>query len=362
MSWPAEAVTVRVPATSANLGPGFDALGLALARYDEVQVLVTPGGLEVEVSGEGAHTARAGEDHLVVRAMRAAFEAAGRQPPGLRLRCVNRIPHGRGLGSSAAAIVAGAVAANSLLIRGGAPGLADGELYALAAGIEGHPDNVAACLAGGLTIAWLEDGGPRLVRLSPLPQIAPVVCIAPDALATAQARAALPDTVRHADAAANAGRSALLVAALTADPTVLLAATQDLLHQPYRAPVMPATAGLVGRLRGAGIPAVVSGAGPSVLAFLGGAASAGLGELGSIVKETGNAWLVSPLDVDRQGASVQFGPPAAKSGNALRKAWSGHGLRQARPGTAASPEPQDRSSFSATHGELSREYRGLSWC
>jgi len=400
MSWPAEALTVRVPATSANLGPGFDALGLALARYDDVQAAVTPGGLAIEVSGEGEHTSGAGEDHLVVRAMRAAFAAAGRQPPGLGLRCVNRIPHGRGLGSSAAAIVAGVVAANALLTCGGAPGLADDELYALAAGIEGHPDNVAACLAGGLTIAWLQDGVPRLVRLSPLPEIAPVVCIAPGALATARARRALPETVTHADAAANAGRSALLVAALTADPSVLLAATEDLLHQPYRAPVMPATADLVGRLRGAGIPAVVSGAGPSVLAFPAGASggattgrvggsggtvppgraggsrgvvppgqqrpgavtSADLGVLGSIVKETGNAWLVSPLNVDRQGASVQFGPPVANSGSTLRKAWSGGGLRQARPGTAASPEPQDRSSSSATHGELSREYRGLLWC
>jgi homoserine kinase len=184
-------------------------------------------------------------------------------------------------------------------------------------------------------------------------------------LATAQARKALPDTVEHDDPAADAGCGALPAAALTADPAVLLAAAQDLSHQPCRAPVRPATArlaGLAGRLRGAGIPAVVSGAEPSVLAFLGGPTSARLAELGSIVKETGNAWLVSPLDVDRQGASVQFGPPAAKSGHALRKAWPGSGLRQARPGTAASPEPQDRSSFSATHGELSREYRGLSWC
>ena len=162
-------------------------------------------------------------------------------------------------------------------VPGDPPGLTDDEVYALAAQIEGHPDNVAACLAGGLTIAWLEDGGPRLIRLSPLPQISPVVCIAPDALATAQARKALPDTVSHADAAANAGRSALLVAALTADPTVLLAATQDLLHQQYRAPVMPATADLVDRLRRAGIPAVVSGAGPSVLAFPAAEPSAGVG-------------------------------------------------------------------------------------
>jgi homoserine kinase len=362
MSWPAEAVMVRVPATSANLGPGFDALGLALTRYDDVTAAVTPGGLAVQVSGEGEHTSSEGEGHLVVRAMREAFAAAGRQPPGLSLRCVNRIPHGRGLGSSAAAIVAGVVAANALLARGAPPGLTDAEVYALAAGLEGHPDNVAACLAGGLTIAWLEDGGPCLARLSPLPEITPVVCVAPGTLATAQARRALPETVRHADAAVNAGRSALLVAALTVDPAVLLAATQDLLHQPYRAPAMPATAGLVGRLRDAGIPAVVSGAGPSVLAFPSVVTSADLGVLDSIVKETGNGWLVSPLNVDRQGASVQFGSPAAISGTALRKAWSGGGLRQAGPGTAAPPEPKDRSSSSATHGELSREYRGLSWC
>ncbi|HKB30074.1 MAG TPA: homoserine kinase [Streptosporangiaceae bacterium] len=377
MSWPAEAVMVRVPATSANLGPGFDALGLALALHDELEVRATRGGLSVEVSGVGADTAAAGEGHLIVRAMRAAFAAAGSQPPGLALRCVNRIPHGRGLGSSAAAIVAGVVAARALLAGRGAPGaaepgagepgdekpgLTDAEVYALAAEIEGHPDNVAACLVGGLTIAWLEDGGPRLVRLSPLPEIKPVVCISPNALATAQARKVLPETVRHADAATNVGRSALLVAALTAAPAVLLAATQDLLHQPYRAPVMPDTAGLVNRLRGAGIPAVVSGAGPSVLAFPAAESSAGLGVLGSIVKETGNGWLVSPLDVDRQGASVQSGPPDATSSNAPRKAWPGRGLGQERPGSAASPEPQDRPSSSATHGQLSREYRGLSWC
>lgn len=243
--------------------------------------------------------------------------------------------------------------------------MTDDEVFALAAGIEGHPDNVAACLAGGLTIAWLEDAGPRLVRMSPLPGIMPVVCIAPDALATTQARQALPETVRHADAATNAGRSALLVAALTADPdpAVLLAATQDLLHQRYRAPVMLGTAGLVGRLRAARIPAVVSGAGPSVLAFLTADSSAGLDVLGSIVGETGSAWLVSPLDVDSQGASVEFGAPDVQSGNTPRKAWSGCGLGQVRPRSVAPPpEAQDRWSASATHGQLSREHRGFSWC
>ena len=360
MSWPVERVAVRVPATSANLGPGFDALGLALGLYDEVQVEVKRHGLAIDISGEGAHTAAAGEGNLVVRAMRAAFAAAGNQPPGLALRCLNRIPHGRGLGSSAAAIVAGVLAARAL--TGGSPAGPDSESFALATEIEGHPDNVAACLAGGLTIAWREEAGPRLVRLSPLPDVVPVACIAPDSLATEGARRVLPETVPHADAAANAGRSALLVAALTSDPANLLAATHDLLHQPYRASVMPRTASLLRSLRAAGVPAVVSGAGPSVLVFLTGEPSAGLEVVGSIVTETGNGWLVSPLDVDRQGARVQLGPPDANSGNTPPTAWSGSGYGHGRPGVAAASLPTERSSPSATHGQFSREYRGLSWC
>ncbi len=374
MSWPAEAVRVRVPATSANLGPGFDALGLALTLYDDLEVRAAARGLAIEVTGEGAQTAGAGEDHLIVRAMRAAFETIGGQPPGLSLRCTNRIPHGRGLGSSAAAIVAGVVAARALAGPHG-PAAADGPrvlsddaVFALAAGIEGHRDNVAACLAGGLTIAWAttgqrgQPGQPRLARLSPRPEIVPVACIAADALPTQEARQALPRAVRHADAAANAGRSALLVAALTSDPALLLDATRDWLHQPYRAAAMPATADLVGRLREAGIPAATSGAGPSVLALLAGEYFPGLDVLGSIVSETGNAWHISPLNVDRHGASVQLGPLDATSGTAAHQAWAGYGLGRVRPGSAAPQEAQDRSSASATHGQLSREYRGLSWC
>lgn len=375
MNWPAQPVTVRVPATSANLGPGFDALGLALTLYDEVEVRIRRHGLAIQVSGAGEDTAAAGESHLVVRAMRAAFAAAGRQPPGLALRCVNRIPHGRGLGSSAAAIVAGVLAARALATgvaqdafpprqqaSPAAHTLPDHELFALASEIESHPDNVAACLAGGLTIAWAEETGPRLARLSPLPVIAPVACIAPGPQLTGAARQMLPKTVPHADAAANAGRSALLVAALTSDPAVLLAATEDRLHQPFRASAMPVTARLVRRLRGAGIPAVVSGAGPSVLAFLIRGTSAEMEVVGSIVAETGTGWLVSPLDVDRHGASVQFGSPNTHSGNAPRKAWPGCSLKQAWPGGAVPLQPPERLSPSATHGQLSREYRGLSWC
>src|SRR5882724_6874042 len=139
MAWTTDVVRVRVPATSANLGPGFDALGLALSLYDEVEAWVCESGLSIEISGDGADLAGAGEDHLVVQAMRAAFAVTGGQPPGLGLRCVNRIPHGRGLGSSAAAIVAGILAARALA---GANTSADAALP-LASDLEGHPDNVA---------------------------------------------------------------------------------------------------------------------------------------------------------------------------------------------------------------------------
>jgi homoserine kinase len=301
---------VRVPATSANLGPGFDALGLALTLHDEVEAQILPAGLSIEISGQGADLAGSGEEHLVVRAMRVAFGHLGGQPPGLGLRCANQIPHGRGLGSSAAAIVAGLLAARAL--SGAGPDkLPDDCLLPLASDLEGHPDNVAACLVGGLTIAWTEPGGPRMVRLEPLPSITPVLCVAPAPVRTDLARGLLPELISHRDAAANAGRSALLVAALTqpgAGPDLLLAATRDWLHQDYRASAMSPTHALVCGLRAAGLPAVVSGAGPSVLAFLpardGPDYRHDLDSLGSIVRETGIAWHISSLDVERQGAHV----------------------------------------------------------
>jgi homoserine kinase len=306
MAWSPAAVQVRVPATSANLGPGFDALGLALTLHDDVTAWTSASGLSIEISGEGADLAAAGEEHLVVRAMRAAFAVTGGQPPGLGLRCVNRIPHGRGLGSSAAAIVAGLLAARALSSCG-EEALSEEALLRLASDIEGHPDNVAACLGGGLTIAW-NLAQPNMVRLEPLPAIAPVICVAPAPVRTDVARGLLPDMVPHKDAAASAGRSALLVAALTqpAGAGVLFDATQDWLHQDYRAPAMPETGALVGRLRGERIPAVVSGAGPSVLALLTRGSDYGrdLDTLGSIVRETGIAWHISSLQVERQGARV----------------------------------------------------------
>ncbi|HEY8478949.1 MAG TPA: homoserine kinase [Spirillospora sp.] len=298
---------VRAPATSANLGPGFDSLGLALSLYDEVEVEVTGGGLSIEVDGEGAEVAGRGERHLIVEVLHRTFgvldDLAGSglgRPPGLRLRCRNRIPHSRGLGSSSAAIVAGIVAARALHPAGTL--LDDDAALRLATEIEGHPDNVAPCLAGGLTIAWTGPAGPRLVRLEP--RVTQVVAFVPrQRLATERARGLLPRTVPHGDAAANAGRAALLVAALTTglDADILLDATEDRLHQDYRAPAMPESAALVGRLRAEGVPAVISGAGPTVLAFT---TASHVDSMASVV---GNGWLKHPLDVAARGARVRAG-------------------------------------------------------
>jgi homoserine kinase len=302
--WPHDPVTVRVPATSANLGPGFDSLGLALTLYDVVEARITGGGLAIEVSGAGEDTAAAGEQHLVVRAMRAAFGLAGAQPPGLALRCVNEIPQGFGLGSSAAAIVAGLLAARALR-PAGAAAPDDISLLRLAARMEGHPDNVAACLSGSLAIAWTSPGGGvRSARLTPVAGLAPVLCVPDAPMATEVARQALPPAVPHADAAANTARAALLVAAMTADPSLLMAGTEDFLHQPYRAASMPATAGLIARLRSAGVPAVVSGAGPSVLALTVAGRTPGADDVAAAAADDAGSWLSLPLGVDRAGATV----------------------------------------------------------
>jgi homoserine kinase len=311
-AWPQSGrpVAVRVPATSANLGPGFDSLGLALTLHDIVEARIIPDGISIEVSGAGEDRLDAGEGHLVIRAMRAAFGLLGAQPPGIALRCVNRIPQGYGLGSSAGAVVAGLLAARAL--GPGGETLTDTELLRLANQLEGHPDNVAACLAGGLTIAWRSSSGIRTASLAPLPGLTPVVCVPELPLATAEARQVLPPAVPHADAAANSARAALLIAALTADPGLLMDGTEDFLHQPYRTAVMPATAHLVGRLRAAGIPAVVSGAGPAVLALTLAGAHPGPEAVAPIASATETRWQVHALDVDRDGATVRPDPPGRR--------------------------------------------------
>ena len=257
-------VGVRVPATSANLGPGFDTLGLAVSIYDELAVTaLEPGALEIEVAGQGADEVARDASNLVVRAIAYAFDAVGRSLPGLRLEARNVIPHGRGLGSSGAAVVSGLLAARGLLADD--VELSADTLLRLATELEGHPDNVAPALFGGLTIAWVDESGPQHKKLIVHRGVSPLVFVPEFTMSTSVARSLQPLQVPREDAVFNVSRSALLIAALTQSPELLLAATEDKLHQGYRAQAMPDTDRLVRTLRAAGFAAVVSGAGPSVL-------------------------------------------------------------------------------------------------
>ncbi len=260
----ADHVRVRVPATSANLGPGFDSMGLALGLTDDVEVRALGNAeVHVEVTGEGAGELPTGEDHLIVRAIRAALDDVGAPQVGLHLVCRNRIPHGRGLGSSAAAVVTGILAARMLIAEPEA--LHNTAAFRIASDFEGHPDNAAPAILGGGTISWTNGDGPHATELPLHADVVPVALVPTTRLATKTARGVLPASVPHADAAFTAGRAALLVQALCHRPELLLEATEEKLHQEYRSGVMPATWQLVQALRSAGQAAVVSGAGPSVL-------------------------------------------------------------------------------------------------
>lgn len=259
-------VRVEVPATSANLGPGYDCLGLALELVDELVMRreQAGSGLRIVVEGEGADHVPRDDSHLVVRALRAGLLAAGAEWPDVTLRCRNRIPHGRGLGSSSAAIVGGLMLARGLL-RNGASVLDDRRMLALATDLEGHPDNVAPALLGGFTVAWTDGGSGRAVRLDPHPDLSATVFVPAATLSTERARGLLPAEVPAADASFNVARASLLVHAITSDPTLLFPATEDRLHQDYRRDAYPDSLRLVRRLRSTGRAAVISGAGPTVL-------------------------------------------------------------------------------------------------
>jgi homoserine kinase len=263
------AVSVRVPATAANLGPGYDCFGLSLQRYDEASAALRPAGLRVDVEGVGAGLVPTDGSHLVVRAMERAWAAVELELPAVWLRCRNSIPHGGGQGSSAAAIVAGLLLGRGLLPAEMQPPLGDDRILQLATDMEGHPDNVAPALLGGFTIAWTgQDGRAAAVRKEVHPAVRAVMFTASQSSSTVQSRGLLPQSIPHAAAAANSACAALLVHAITADPAYLLAATRDRLHQSYRAASMPESAALMVQLREAGIAAVISGAGPSVLALI----------------------------------------------------------------------------------------------
>jgi homoserine kinase len=286
-------VLVTVPATSANLGPGFDSLGLALSLRDELEGELTGSGASVEVTGECAESVPRDESHLVVRAMRTAFEAMAVPQPGIRLLCRNTIPHSRGLGSSSAAIVGGLVLARALAERD----WSDEDLLEVAARLEGHPDNVAPALLGGFTISGTDEHGDVYAVGSPVdPRIRAEAFVPPEGVSTELARGLLPATVPHADAAGNTGAAALLVAALAGRPDQLWRATRDYLHQQYRRTAMPASVALVEELRGQGIAAVVSGAGPTVLALV-----AGGPDLADVCPA---GWTHHRLAVDTSGATA----------------------------------------------------------
>jgi homoserine kinase len=302
-------VLVKVPATTANLGPGFDTLGLALSLYDELTVTVRErAGASVLVVGVGEGVVPVDDSNLVVRAILHTFEHYGQPLPGLDLVARNVIPHGRGLGSSGAAIVSGIMAARGLLE--GVVEINSAELLALATELEGHPDNVAPALFGGLTIAWMTADGPQYKKLMVHRGVSPLVVVPQTTMSTELARTLQPSSVPHSDAIFNVSRSALLIAALIQSPELLLVATEDRLHQGYRAAAMPETDALLQLLRANGLPAVVSGAGPSILVLCSDPAQR-LVAADLVATTTGNAWESLLLAVDFKGATVVTHPVEA---------------------------------------------------
>ena len=302
-------VTVRVPATTANLGPGYDSLGLALALHDTLTVeSLETDELLFELRGEGAETLPRDASHLVIRAMEAAFERLGFRHGGLKVTADNVNPHGRGLGSSASAVVAAVSAANAMVPEAHRRGR--DWILQLTSEIEGHPDNVAPAIFGGLALSWQDSDQYSSTSATVVDSVIPVVAVPDFELSTEAARALLPASVGHHAAAMNAGRAALLIHALTHKPEFLLAGTEDYLHQSYRAEALRPSAALIGALRAAGHAAVVSGAGPTVLVLANGEAEAAaavafIGEFNA-ANTPDIAWRVLKLAVDVEGAKVDL--------------------------------------------------------
>ena len=267
----ANPMQVQVPATSANLGPGFDSFGLAFGMYDRyVAQILDEGGLDIDVTGEGSDEVPRTDKNLLVKAINKGFDYLGGRPKGLAVRALNVIPHGRGLGSSASAIVGGLVLARSLVLTG-SDKMSDEALLNLASEMEGHPDNVAAALFGGATIAWQDlvkgKSVAHAVHLPVDPRIKVMAFIPASPLATSRARKMLPESIPFADAQRNTSNAAIMTQALTIRPDLLFTATEDFLHQSYRQEAMPSSFALMTKLRAAGIAAFISGAGPTVLAL-----------------------------------------------------------------------------------------------
>jgi len=300
----ANPIQVKVPASSANLGPGFDSFGLALGMHDRyVAQILDDAGLDIDVTGEGADEVPRNDKNLLVKAMYKGFDFLGGKPKGVAVRALNVIPHGRGLGSSASAIVGGLSLARALVLTG-IDKMNDEKLLQLATEMEGHPDNVAAALYGNAVVAWQEDHhGKRVAQAISLnvdTRIRAIAFIPSTAMATAKARKMLPETIPHRDAAQNSANSALLVHALTLRPDLLFRATQDFLHQAYRSEAMPTSFALLTKLRGAGVAAFISGAGPTVLALHTGSES----DVAELIRAAGNKFEGKSVEISRTGAEL----------------------------------------------------------
>ncbi len=298
----AKPMQVQVPASSANLGPGFDAFGLALAMHDRyVAQVLDDVILDIDVTGEGADEVPRNDKNLLVKAMYKGFDFLGGRPKGLAIRALNVNPHGRGLGSSASAIIGGLVLARALVLNG-EDHMSDIQLLSLATDMEGHPDNVSASLFGGATISWFEvekhKSSAHCIHLNVDPRIQAMAYIPSKALPTSKARKMLPETIPFADAVRNTTNAAVMSHALTTRPDLLFVATEDFLHQSYRAEAMPESYALVQKLRGAGVAAFISGAGPTVLALH----TADQREVEELKLAGGKAFEATPLEIASRGA------------------------------------------------------------
>jgi homoserine kinase len=258
-------IRVQVPATTANLGPGFDCLGMALELYNTVEVIPAARGLAIEISGEGAAELPRDEHNLVYQAIQHVFRQVGHSPAGLRLRLTNQIPVARGLGSSTSAIVGGVIAAN--LLTGGKLSVKD--IINLASSVEGHPDNVAPAVLGGIVVSVQADGEIKYLKIQPPPGLRGVAAIPDFALVTKISRDMLPVQVTFQDASFNVGRVALLVTALQqGDLSLLGVAMEDRLHQSLRSSYIPGFKKILAAAKLAGARGVtLSGSGPTVIAF-----------------------------------------------------------------------------------------------
>lgn len=298
------AVKVHVPATVANLGPGFDALGAAIQMYLDIEIEPRRDSVDIMIEGEGAEVLPQDETNLVVRSMNTFFDHVGRRPPGYAVRVKNPIPLGSGLGSSAAAVVGGLYAARAVT----GANVHQAEMIEMATSLEGHPDNVMPALLGGLVVCYQPVGeGFKYFRMEPSDRLIPILAVPKRGFSTQQARLALPQDVAFHDAQFTASRAALLVAALSSGATaeILADAMEDKLHEPYRMQLMPETAAVHAELRESGLPVALAGAGPSLLIIVPRPEVAMRAEqVRRVCRERASGWRVFVSEWEDQGAKT----------------------------------------------------------